>query len=103
MNFSRLVLSESAFSNILSLYSIFLDIRVLFLLYIIRIYHECEGRIEKFVPRIAVWRHKACRVMTNGEPRQIIPSYPHMNNGFFFLLSTVLIYLFILKKASRSP
>ena len=24
---------------------------------IIRIYHECEGRIEKSVPRIAVWYH----------------------------------------------
>ena len=23
----------------------------------IRIYHECEGRIEKSVPRIAVWHH----------------------------------------------
>ena len=27
----------------------------------IRIYHECEGRIEKPVPRIAVWHHEACR------------------------------------------
>ena len=34
----------------------------------IRIYHECEGRIEKSVPRIAVWHHEACRVMTNGDP-----------------------------------
>ena len=25
---------------------------------IIRIYHECEGRIEKFVPRITVWHHE---------------------------------------------
>ena len=27
--------------------------------------HECEGRIEKSVPRMAVWHHEACRVMTN--------------------------------------
>ena len=27
----------------------------------IRIYHECEGRAEKSVPRIAVWHHEACR------------------------------------------
>ena len=34
--------------------------------------------------------------MSNGDPkRRIFLSYPHPNNGFFFLLSTV--YLFILK------
>ena len=32
---------------------------------IIKIYHECEGGIDKSVPRIAVWHHKACQVMTN--------------------------------------
>ena len=26
----------------------------------IRIYHECEGRIEKSILRIAIWHHKAC-------------------------------------------
>ena len=26
---------------------------------IIRIHHECEGGIEKSVPRINVWHHKA--------------------------------------------
>ena len=30
--------------------------------------HECDGRIEKSVPRIAVWHHEASRVMTNGDP-----------------------------------
>ena len=44
----------------------------------IRIYHECEGRIEKSVPRIAVWLHKACRVMTNGDP----------GDGFFCTILT---------------
>ena len=34
----------------------------------IRIYHECEGRVEKTVRRIAVWHHEACRVMTNCDP-----------------------------------
>ena len=34
----------------------------------IRIYHECEGRIEKSVPKIAVWHHEACLVMTNSDP-----------------------------------
>ena len=34
----------------------------------IRIYHECEGRIIKSVPRITVWHHKACQVMINGDP-----------------------------------
>ena len=36
--------------------------------YTIRIYHECEGRIEKSVPRITFWHQEACRVMTNGDP-----------------------------------
>ena len=61
----------------------------------IRIYHECEGRIEKSIPRIAVWHLEACRVMTNCDREgQIFLSYPHTNNGFFFLLTTVFIYLF---------
>ena len=67
-----------------------LDIRV----GIIRINHECEGRREKSVPRIAVWHHEACRVMTNGDPEgQIFLSNPHTNNGFFFLL-TFVFFLF---------
>ena len=60
---------------------------------IIRIYHECEGKIEKFVLRIAVWHHEACQVMTNGDPEgQIFLSYPHMNIGFFFSLTTVFLF-----------
>ena len=36
-----------------------------------------EGRIE------------VCRVMTNSDPEgQIVLSYPHMDYGFFFLLTT---------------
>ena len=68
---------------------------------IIRIYHECKGRIETFVPRITVRHHDACRVMTNGDPEgQIFLSYPHTNNGFFFLLPTVFVCLFINFKIS---
>ena len=71
------------------------------LCHIIRIYHECEGRIEKSVSRIAVWHHEACRVMTNGDLEgRIFLSYLHRNNGFFFLLTTVLIHLFINFKIS---
>ena len=66
------------------------------LIHNIRIYHECEGRIEKSVPRIAVCHHEACRVMTNGDPEgRIFLSYPHTNNGFFFLFTTV-FYIFFL-------
>ena len=44
----------------------------------IRIYHECEGKIEKSVLRIALWHHEACRVMTNGDPEgHIFLSYPY--------------------------
>ena len=52
----------------------------------IRIHHECEGGMEKSVPRITDWYHKACRVMTIGDREgQIFLSHPHTNNGFFFL------------------
>ena len=34
---------------------------------IIRSHHECEGEIEKSVPRFTNWHHEACRVMTNGD------------------------------------
>ena len=58
----------------------------------IRIYHECEDRIEKSVPRIAVWHHEASRVMTNGDPEErMFLSYPRTNNVFFFLLTTAFI------------
>ena len=51
--------------------------------------------IEKSVPRIAVWHHEACRVMTNGDPEwRVVLSYPHTNNGLFLVLATVFIYLF---------
>ena len=59
----------------------------------IRIHNEYEGRIEKSVPRITVWRHEACRVMTNGDHKgRIFLSYPHANNGFFFLLTAVFVF-----------
>ena len=62
--------------------------------YTIRIYHECEDGIEKFIPRITDWHHEACRVMTNGDPEGwIFLSFPHTNNGFFFLLTTVFVIL----------
>ena len=51
---------------------------------IIRIYHECEGRIEKSVPRITDWHHMACQVMTSGDREgRILLSHPHTKNGFF--------------------
>ena len=53
--------------------------------YTIRIYHECESRIEKSVLRIANWHHEACRMLTNGDSEgRIFISYPHTNNRFFF-------------------
>ena len=46
----------------------------------IRIYHEREGRIEKYVPRIPVWHYEACRVMTKGDPEGRI-FYPTPKGG----------------------
>ena len=45
-----------------------LDIAKRYLTEETRIHLECEGGIEKSVPRIAVWHHEACRVMTTGDP-----------------------------------
>ena len=43
-------------------------------------------KIEKFVLRIAVWHHEACRVVINSGPEgRIFLSYPHTKNGFFYL------------------
>ena len=43
---------------------------------LISIHHECEGRIEKSVPRITDWHHEACRVMTIGDHEGRIFSIP---------------------------
>ena len=63
----------------------------------IRIYHECEGRIEKSVPRIAVWHHEACRVMTNGIPRDgfFYPTLTRIMDSFSYSPLFLCIYLFI--------
>ena len=62
-------------------------------LQIIRIYHECEGRVEKSVPRITVWHHEACRVMTNGDPEGQIfyPTRTPIMDSFSY---SALFYLF---------
>ena len=55
----------------------------------IRIHHECDGGIEKSVPRITDWHHEACRVMPNGDREgRIFLSHTYTNNGVFFLLTT---------------
>ena len=49
-------------------------------------------------PRITVWHAEACRVRTNGDREgRIFLSFPHTNNGLFFLLTAVFIYLFLNK------
>ena len=56
----------------------------------VKIEESIMSVIEKSVPRIAIWHNEACRVMSNGDSAgQIFLSYPHTNNGFFFLLTTV--------------
>ena len=44
--------------------------------YIIRIHHECEGGIEKSVPRITDWHCEACRVMAIDDRKGRIFFYP---------------------------
>ena len=61
------------------------------------------GGIEKSIPRITDWHHKAYRVMTNGDREgQIFLSHPHTNNGFSFLLSTKYLILYW-KTGKRLP
>ena len=50
---------------------------------IIRIYQECDGGIERSMPRITVWHHEACQVVIIGYPsgRFFFLSYPHTNNA----------------------
>ena len=56
--------------------------------YSIRIHHECEGRIGKYVLRIIVCHQEACLMMTNGDPEgQIFLSHPNMTDGFSFWLT----------------
>ena len=76
-----------------------LGILVLFTLGTIRIYHECEGRIEKSVSRIALWHHEACRVMTNGDPegRFFYPILTRILHSFSCSPLFLFTYLFILK------
>ena len=53
------------------------------------------GKDRKNCPEDRSLASRACRVMTNGDSEgQIFLSYPHTNNGFFFLLTNVFIYLF---------
>ena len=49
----------------------------------VRIYHECEGGIEKSVLRFTVCHYEACRVMTNGDGEGRIFLY-HPNTKNFF-------------------
>ena len=52
----------------------------------IRIHHECEEEIEKSVPMITYWHHKACLVMINANHEGgIFLPHPSTNNGIFFL------------------
>ena len=52
--------------------------------------------MDKIRPEDLRLASRACRVMTNGDAAgPIFLSYPHSNNGLFFLLTTVLFnYLF---------
>ena len=53
------------------------------MVYTVKIHNECKGGIDNFGPRIAVWCHEACRVMTNSDHkgRLFIPS----SHDYFFL------------------
>ena len=54
---------------------------------IIRIDHECEGGIEKSIPRITDWHHGACRVMTNGDHEGPIFSIPPSHDEWILFLA----------------
>ena len=56
------------------------------------------------MPRITVWHHEACRVMTNGDPEGwIFLSHPYTNNGFFFLLIVKYRIFMFRKRLAKVP
>ena len=73
------------------------------LIYIIRIYQECEKGIEKSVPRMTAWHQEACLVMTNGDPEgQIFLSALLTNDGFQFLAHlSIFHFYFEVKKVNK--
>ena len=54
---------------------------------IIRNYHECEGGNATSIPRITVWHHEACQIMTKGY---------HEENGFVKPIHTQILDSFSL-------
>ena len=50
----------------------------------IRILHDCQVWIDKFVPRVKFWHHEARRVMPNCDPRDrfVYPYLTHMMDSF---------------------
>ena len=65
---------------------------------IIRIYHECEGRIEKNRLEDRRLTSRGLPSDDNGDPEErILLSYLHTNNGFFFLLNTVFFIIIYFK------
>ena len=67
---------------------------------IIRIYNpECEGMIDKSVPRITVWHHEPCRVMTNGDPRDKF-FYSTLTRIMDTFSCSTLFYVFIIPPAN---
>ena len=65
------------------------------MIFIIRIHHECEGRIEKIRPEDHLLALRG--LLSNGDPEgRIFLSYPDTNNGLFFLLTTVFIFIFFI-------
>ena len=50
----------------------------------IRVLHECQVWIDKSVPRVTFWHHKACRVMPNCDPRDrfVYPYLTRMMDSF---------------------
>ena len=52
--------------------------------------------MEKSVPRITVWHHEACRVMTNDYPEERnFLSQPHTNNRLFFVAHHCFCFILI--------
>ena len=65
----------------------------------IRIHHECEGGIEKSIPRITNWHSL---VMTIGDHKgQMFLSHPHTNNRLFVLHTTKYLILYQLEKHGK--
>ena len=70
---------------------------------IIRIYQECDGGIERSMPRITVWHHEACQVVIIGYPSGRFFSFPSSHKECIVFMLTIKFRTFISQRFPENP